>query len=130
MKQVLAWLLGLIVGVVIAILVGWVLFPVDPYDTPPDTLHPDYYAEYVRLIAIAYQVDNDLGVAQTRLGYLSADAPMEILIEQTERWITQDKPERLIIPLIRLARAFGVETPMMMQYLTGDSPVDNPGGVP
>lgn len=121
MKQFLALCVGLLAGIGIALLVGWVLFPVGPYDTRPATLRADYHAEYVRLVAIAYQVDGDLETAQARLTQLAPDAPLVALVSQTERWITQNKAERLIIPLIRLARDLGVETPAMTTYLTGET---------
>ena len=118
MKRILALFIGLIAGAGIALLIGWVLFPVGPYDTSPDTLRAGYHAEYVRMVAIAYQVEGDLEQAQARLVQLAPDDPLGTLVAQTERWITQNKSERLIIPLSRLARDLGVETPTMTNYLT------------
>lgn len=122
MKQILALFVGIIVGVGVAFLIGWVLFPVGPYDSTPDVLRADYHAEYVRMVAIVYQVDGNLETAQARLRQLSPNAPLTTLITQTERGIAQGKAERLLIPLIRLARNLGVETPAMRDYLARGTP--------
>ncbi len=119
MKFLMALLLGVALGVGLALLIGWVLFPAAPANTQPDVLRPDYKEEYVRLLSIAYQVDGDLDQARQRLAVLNPEAPMSSLVTLTERWILQDKAEHLILPLIRLARDLGVETTLMQRYVQG-----------
>jgi hypothetical protein len=59
MKQIVALFAGVGIGIGLALLVGWVWLPVDPYDTTPDVLRSDYKDEYVRLVSLAYQVEGD-----------------------------------------------------------------------
>lgn len=122
MKQIVALFAGVGIGIGLALLVGWVWLPVDPYDTTPDVLRSDYKDEYVRLVSLAYQVEGDRETACARLASLDATAPTRPLVEQTERWITQGKVEWMVIPLIRLARDLDAETPAMSQYLQGSVP--------
>ena len=122
MKNVIWFIVGLGLGIGLAILIGWVWFPVEIYNTAPDVLRPDYQDEYIRLISVSYQVDGDLTRAQERLGALDNDDPTLPLVELTERWITQERSEKLIMPLIRLARALDVETTVMQQYVARGAP--------
>jgi hypothetical protein len=122
MKQIVALLAGLAIGIGLALLVGWVLLPVGPYDTTPDVLRTDYKDEYVRLVSLTYQVEGDLEAARARLAALDALSPTRPLVEQTERWIAQEKVEWMVVPLIRLARDLDAETPAMSQYLQGSVP--------
>lgn len=122
MKQIIALLVGLGIGVGLALLVGWVLLPVGPYDTAPAVLRADYKDEYVRLVSLAYQVEGDREAARARLEALDAADPTRPLVAQTERWIAQDKVEWMVIPLIRLARDLGAETPAMSHYLQRGAP--------
>lgn len=122
MKQIVALLAGLGIGIGLALLVGWVLLPAGPYDTTPDVLRSDYKDEYVRLVSLAYQVEGDREAARARLVSLDTAAPTRPLVEQTERWIAQGKVEWMVVPLIRLARDLDVETPAMSQYLQGNVP--------
>ncbi len=119
----LFWLVGgLVVGVVLALLIGWVLFPVEYYDTPPSKLRADYRKEYVHLVALSYQVEGDLKRVRWRMEALSPNDPMAPLIALTERWIEEERDAELILPMVYLARDLGVSTPAMAAYLKGDSP--------
>lgn len=121
MKRLLWFCVGLALGAGLALLVGWELLPVQRATSSPAMLRRDYQEEYIRLTAAAYQVDGDLSLAQQRLAALQADftAP---LVEVTERWIRQGKPDAILIPLAQLARDLGVSTPAMQPYLQGGAP--------
>ncbi|HNT74018.1 MAG TPA: hypothetical protein PKH77_03245 [Anaerolineae bacterium] len=122
MKQIVALLVGLGIGLGLALLIGWVALPVGPYDTTPDVLRDDYKEEYVRLVSLTYQVETDREAARTRLAALDALSPTRPLVEQAERWIAQGKVEWMVVPLIRLARDLDAETPVMSRYLQGVIP--------
>ena len=46
---------------------GWVVNPVEYVDIAPESLRVDYKTDYVLMVAEAYQVDHDLGLAVRRL---------------------------------------------------------------
>lgn len=117
MKRVALVVGGIAVGLALGFLVGWVLWPVNYYDTPPTALHPTYKQEYVELTALAYAVDGDLDAARLRLSRLNPAAPAVPLLLLTERLIDEGVPENEILPLARLARDLGQATPAMAPYL-------------
>jgi hypothetical protein len=69
--------LGFVFGLVLGLLYGWVVRPVEYVDTAPDTLHPEYRTDFVLMVAETYAADRDLGRAQIRLASLGPQAPLE-----------------------------------------------------
>ncbi len=118
MKRLLWFVIGLALGIGLALFIGWQVLPVQRADSSPALLRRDYQEEYLRLIAVAYQVDNDLTLAQQRLKELPPDS----LVSVTERWIAQGKSDAILIPLAQLARDLGVSTPAMQPYLQRGTP--------
>ncbi len=117
MKRLLWFLAGLALGIGLALLIGWKLWPLSSAGATPDALRRDYKDDYIRLVAIAYQVDGDLHKAQERLAALQADTLSAPLVELTEYWIKQDKPDWLLLPLVHLAHDLDADTPAMQPYL-------------
>ena len=99
MKRLALFLLGVALGVGLALLIGWEWFPRVEYDAGPAALREDYQEEYIRLVALAYEVDHDSAAAIERLAELNPRAPTRI------------------VPLVALARDLGAETPAMAPYL-------------
>lgn len=122
MKRLLWFLLGIILGFGLALLIGWELLPLQRANSSPALLRRDYREEYIRLIAAAYQVDGDLPLAQKRLAALQSDTFTTPLVDVTERWIQQGKPDTILIPLVQLAHDLGVSTPAMQPYLQRGRP--------
>jgi hypothetical protein len=121
MKRLLWFIVGIALGIGLALLIGWELLPVQRADSSPAMLRRDYQEEYLRLIAAAYQVDGDLPLAQQHLAALQPDATA-FLVEVTERWIAQGKSDAILVPLVQLARDLGVSTPAMQPYLQRGTP--------
>ncbi|MDF1512199.1 MAG: hypothetical protein P1S60_00160 [Anaerolineae bacterium] len=117
MKRLGIFLGGIILGVGLALLVGWVLFPVIRYNDTPASMRKDYRDEYVRLTALAYQVDRNLALAEDRLQALSDGSPSEPLVALILQWIDEERSVALIAPLAALARDMGVDTAYMKPYL-------------
>ena len=117
MKRLGVFIGGVILGIGLAFLIGWVLFPIVRYDESPASMRRDYRDEYIRLTALAYQTDGDLALAENRLRGLDAESPTEPLIELTMRWIMEKRSKTLITPLVILTRDLGVDTPIMKPYL-------------
>jgi hypothetical protein len=126
MKRLLVFLVGLGLGVGLAMLVGWVLFPLAEPEVTPASMRTDYREEYVRLVAVAYQADADLMLAERRLRALhddpTTDAYAAPLVAQIEQWIAEERSADLIEPMVWLARDLGVETPPMVPYLAQGAP--------
>src|SRR5574342_343467 len=78
MSRWLTPLLGLLLGIALGLVYGWVLDPVDYVDTTPDSLRPDYRADYVLMVAEAFQTEQDPSLAARRLALLGSQAPGEI----------------------------------------------------
>jgi hypothetical protein len=117
MKRLMLFLLGVVLGVGLALLIGWEWFPRIEYDAGPAALRVDYQEEYIRLVALAYEVDHDSAAAIERLVELDPRAPTAPLVSLTEAWIAEGKSRALITPLVALARDLGAETPPMTPYL-------------
>ena len=71
-------LLALFIGIALGLVYGWVISPVQYVDTTPDTLRADYRADYVLMVAEAYQTEQDPALAVRRLAVLGSQAPGEI----------------------------------------------------
>lgn len=118
-KRALAFIGGLILGGILALLIGWVLVPLPRYAGGPETMRTDYQYEYIRLVAVSYTVNGNLDAARARLRQLNPDAPTAPLVALTERWINEGRSEDLIVPLAQLARDMEAATPAMVPYLDG-----------
>jgi len=71
-------LLALLLGIGIGIAYGWYVDPVDYFDLTPDTLRPDFKADYVLMTAEAYRVEQDPGLAARRLAIFGTKSPSAI----------------------------------------------------
>lgn len=78
MSRWLRFLIVIILGLVLGLLYGWVLAPVEYVDTTPDTLRSDYKTDYVLMVAEIYQQERDLDLARNRLSILGSAAPVEM----------------------------------------------------
>ncbi len=105
-------------GIGLAMLIGWVLLPLDRQEITPASMRADYQAEYLRLVAVAYQAEGDLATAEQRLRTLGADPFGAPLVGLAERWIQEDRGVALIAPLVHLAQALELTTPAMAPYLS------------
>lgn len=72
------WIIILIVtllGVVLGLVYGWVIDPVQYTDITPETLSIDYRTDYVLMVAEAYQAEEDPELAARRLAVLGSAPP-------------------------------------------------------
>ena len=82
-KRYLYFVVAVVIGISLGLLYGWLLSPVQFYDTTPDTMRVDYKSDYVLMVAEAYVDDKDALLAVRRLSLLGADTPVEIVQEAT-----------------------------------------------
>ncbi|MEW6241067.1 MAG: hypothetical protein ACOYZ8_01015 [Chloroflexota bacterium] len=71
-------LLALAVGIGLGLLYGWGIDPIQYVDLTPDTLRADYRADYVLMVAEAYQSEGDAELAARRLAIFGSQPPAEI----------------------------------------------------
>ena len=70
--------LALLAGIGIGLAYGWYMDPVDFFDLTPDALRADYKADYVLMIAEAYRLEQDPGLAARRLAVFGSQSPSSI----------------------------------------------------
>lgn len=108
--------LGLLIGAGAGFLLGRYVWPVRYIDVGPAELHPDWQAEYVRMVALAYARDPDLALARARLALLGD--PIVVL---------QQLPDRSPAPLSPEARAAIAD---LLHALRSSSASESSGGPP
>ena len=116
-------ILGLVAGVALGLLLGWVVWPVEVVDTSIADLAPEHKDEYVLMVASAYVCDGDLEKAEARLAQLDVPNVKGRLSAQIDSYIAEGRDESDIQALAALADALGVTSPNMLAYLATDTPV-------
>ncbi len=83
MSRWILFFITIIIGAVAGLYYGWFINPVRYVDTTPDTLREDYRADYVLMVAEAYQEDGDLGMAVRRLALMGDVRPADTVAQAT-----------------------------------------------
>jgi len=74
-----AWIfIAVAAGIGLGLLYGWVIDPIKFVDLTPDTLRVDYRADYILMVAEAYQSEKDADLAARRLAIFGSDSPADI----------------------------------------------------
>lgn len=81
MSRWIQLLIAAALGILAGLIFGWKISPVEYVDTTPDTLRADYRADYVLMVAEAYQTEQDPGLAAQHLAMLGSDPPNEIALQ-------------------------------------------------
>jgi hypothetical protein len=68
------------IGAAIGLIYGWSIDPVIYTDVTPGILRIDYRADYVLMVAEAYQTEQEADTAARRLAILSSEAPAQIVL--------------------------------------------------
>jgi hypothetical protein len=113
---------GVLLGIIVGIVAGWVVWPVSYYDTDLYDLHADYQDDFVVMVGALYAMEQDVGEARQLLELLpNPETPHSIegiVVDVTERYIAQGANPNDIGYLVRLADALGTITTPMQPYLT------------
>jgi hypothetical protein len=64
-----------VLGIALGLVYGWVIDPIEYTDVPPNILRVDYRADYVLMVAEAYQKEADSETAARRLAVLGGESP-------------------------------------------------------
>jgi hypothetical protein len=117
-------LVGILIGLTVALVIGWGLSPVKNTNSPLEDLGADYQEEYTVMIAEGYLYDRDVNAALNRLQPLNKQNIFDYIQDLTERFISQSNIPA-ITPMVALAEAIGRLTPAMEIYRS--TPVPTPG---
>jgi hypothetical protein len=117
-------LVGFLIGLTVAVLIGWVFYPVEYTNSSLAALDPDYKDEYTVMIAEGYLYDRDVNGALKRLQPLDEKNIFNYIQDLTERFISQSNIPA-ITPMVALAEAIDRMTPAMEIYRS--TPVPTPG---
>lgn len=111
-------LLGLILGGLLGLYLGWFQFPREAYRSDMTELAQSFRDDYAVLIAAGYAADGDLPGALERLSRLRVDDMPRFVQRLTDRVIASSARDiRDIRLLVALARGLGRLTPAMEPFL-------------
>jgi hypothetical protein len=79
MSRWILFLITIALGFAAGLFYGWKINPVNRENTTADSLREDYKADYVLMVAEAYQAEGDLNSAIDRLSALGSQPPAEIV---------------------------------------------------
>jgi hypothetical protein len=74
-------LLGLLLGVAVGLIYGWVIRPVEQSGIAPQSLKQEFRVDYVLMVAEAYADNQQLEQARVRLASLGPDNPINYVLE-------------------------------------------------
>lgn len=79
MSRWVGFIIMVLLGIAAGLYYAWVIDPVEYVDTSPDTLLFDYKADYILMVAEAYQLEGDLELAERRLAVLDEQPPAQLV---------------------------------------------------
>jgi hypothetical protein len=116
--RIVVWLgLGIILGIAVGLLIGWVVWPIEFSEADPTVLEDSYQHEYTVMIASAYSLNQDPNLARQRLQSLGKEDVDGWLLSVTVNHILAGADEMEIEHLVKLCTDFGLYSPAMDPYL-------------
>ena len=103
MKGALVLLVALALGLAAGLGYAWGVNPVSYTDTSPASLRDDFRADYLTLVASAYDATGDLPRARARLALFAYADPSPVLAALAQQRLAQGWPEAEARALARLA---------------------------
>lgn len=107
---------GVLAGVALGLLIGWVLAPTEYVNSPMQALAPRHRDDYTVMIAAGFAADGDVAGVVERLRKLGVDNVPQYVQEVTERYITNSRDLADIRLLVMLAEGLGRLTPLMENF--------------
>jgi len=111
---------GVILGLAVGLLVGWVIWPTSYYNATPNMLRQDFRDDYLAWVARQYAANGDLAQAQERLGVTYWDeSPSAILMQVAQERGGQDSQdlETLAVALQQAPIPAPGDQPTLLQRL-------------
>jgi hypothetical protein len=103
MKGALLLLAALALGITAGLYYAWGVNPVSYTDTSPGSLRDDFRADYLTLIASAYDATGDIQRARARVALFAYADPGPVLAALAQQRLAQGWPEGEARALARLA---------------------------
>ncbi len=107
----LRFLIGLVAGLIVGVVYGWLVEPVQYVDTAPSSLRADYRTDYVLMVAEAYSADGDPALAQMRLASLGPQPPIDIVVDAMQYGIDHNFGRADLETLNQLASVLRIASP-------------------
>ena len=111
MKGALALLVTLALGLAAGLGYAWGVNPVSYTDTSPASLRDDFRADYLTLVASAYDATGDLPRARARLALFAYADPSPLLAALAQQRLGQGWPEAEARALARLSADLQAQAP-------------------
>ena len=102
---------AIIIGIGIGLTYGWVINPVVYTDVTPDALRADYRADYVLMVAEAYQGELDSETAARRIAMIGSESPDLIVTSSLDYAIANNFSQNEILLLQGLLTAMQTYQP-------------------
>lgn len=118
-------LVGVLIGLVLGVFLGWEQYPVEYTNSPLSALAPYYQDEYTLMVAEGYQYDGDINAALERLQPLGKPNVFDYIQDLTERYISQSNVPAIPV-MVALSEAVGRLTPIMEIYRMTPVPTPTP----
>ena len=116
-RNVLTVVVGLVLGAILGLYVGWFAWPTQYTDADPTILQATFRYDYALMTAQTYAVDGDLPAAQRRLVTLGDNVQYEWYLATALDAVLAGRPEADLRYLAELARALGLAAPALAPYL-------------
>jgi hypothetical protein len=107
---------GVLAGIALGLLIGWVIAPTEYVNSPMQALAPRHRDDYTVMIAAGFATDGDVTGVVERLRKLGVDNVPQYVQEVTERYITNSRDLADIRLLVMLAEGLGRLTPLMEDF--------------
>jgi len=111
MSRWITFLITIALGAAAGMFYGWVINPVEYVDTAPNSLRIDYKTDYVLMVAEAYNLDLDVGLAARRLATLGDLQPSEYLDEALAFAVQNNYPQADLLLMRNLAEVLDTWNP-------------------
>ena len=121
---------GLLGGIAIGVLIGWVIWPVHYVDTDIVDLRAGYQDDYILMVGDTYFLDGDLAQAQRRLSYLADPNLDHRLVALIQSKMDAEEPPEKVRSLIALAQGLRLDTGDMLEYIVTYTPTLTPRPTP
>jgi hypothetical protein len=102
---------GLLIGVAIGLLYGWVIQPSEPGETSPPSLQDPYRADIVLMVAEVFAAEDDVELARQRMTALGLEPNANNIANALNYAKAHDFSDQDIELLSNLAVHFNVSTP-------------------
>ena len=119
-------LLGVLVGLGVALYLTWVVWPVEYYDADPADLLPERKALWAELASEGYALTGELETAYDRLALLGVQHPGRFVAQVAEARVQEGASVEHIRAMARLSEALGGITAQLLVYIATPAPTPTP----